>query len=616
MSSTIFLSIASLLYIIMLMIVFFTKEKVNTSENKLFRKLLIVSFASLLSELYIAIMPKSMDFLPFVISMKAYLVFCVLWLSYFMEYVFIVTRNNERKAIINYKRDYKKVYIPFWIITIILIAVILSLPIYFYDSPSIKYSYGASVNVVFGLSGIYTTIMAIYILKNYKNLKNRGYMPIIFLVFLLIVVAIVQKINPGLLLANTTFALVTTLMYHTIENPDIRMIKELSYSKAIAEKSQNATMEILNDLSSDLKSSISKLVTVGYKKIDKTNLEEVNKELDYVKKYSIKLADKITGAIDLAKISSDSYTLNNEKYDTNDMIEDIKYLLNCKKGNRKITVTTDVSEKINRVLYGDSEKLKQTVIYLFSYILDIIKNGVIHITVDSMNVGNFSRLKFHFIVDNDEIRKYIKEDINSKTMRLIDDDDNLDYAAINKLLELQKAKLDVRTNESKLIELVLMVDHKIMSEYEIIDTRKENRNIKVKYFDASKKRILLVDDNKVKLKELMTLLKPYSVNVDIASNEGEMYHKLNQDKTYDLILLDDIIPEFNNLFNEKLERKLSIISNIENAAGYEIPIVILVTPNNDNLEEKYLSIGFSDYILKPVNKGNLNRILNNFIKNR
>ena len=309
MSSTIFLSIASLLYIIMLMIVFFTKEKVKTSENKIFTKLLIISFCSLLSELYITMMPKNIDFAPFVISMKIYLVLCVLWLSYFMEYVFIVTRNNENKAVINYKKDYKKVYIPFWIMTIIISIVVMILPINFFDQLNVKYSYGPSVNFVFGLSGFYTTIMAIYILKNIKHLKNRGYMPIVFLVFLLIVTAIVQKINPGLLLANTAFALVTSLMYHTIENPDIRMIKELSYAKAVAEKSQKATMETLNEMSDELKSSIDKLTTFGYKKINKNDLEEVNKEINYIQKYSIKLADKISGVIDLAKINSGSYIL-------------------------------------------------------------------------------------------------------------------------------------------------------------------------------------------------------------------------------------------------------------------------------------------------------------------
>lgn len=614
MSSTIFLSIASLLYIIMLMIVFFTKDKVKTSENKIFTKLLIVSFTSLISELYITLMPKNMDFAPFVISMKVYLILCVLWLSYFMEYVFIITRNNEKKAIIDYKKDYKKVYIPFWIITIIIMIVIIGLPIYYFDQGNIKYSYGPSVNVVFALSGIYTTIMAMYILKNIKNLKNRGYMPIWFLVFLLIITAIVQKINPGLLLANTTFALVTSLMYHTIENPDIRMIKELSYAKAVAEKSQTATMETLNEMSDELKSSIDKLTSFGYKKINKNDIDEVSKEINYIQKYSIKLADKITGVIDLAKISSGSYILENEKYDTFDMLEELKYLLNCEKGNKKITLTTDISDKINPIIYGDNEKVKQTVVYLFSYIIDIIKNGNIHIFIDNMNVGRFCRLKFHFNIDNPIIKDYIKEDTSNKTLTLKNNDDNIDYVAITKLLDLQKAKIDVKSDDKGNTEIVLLVDQRIMSEYEVIDNREENINIKVKYFDASSKRILLVDDNRQKLKDLMVLLKPYSINIETALNEEEMYQKLNEDKIYDLILIDDIIPKFNDLFNEKQDKRTNTINNIKKKSGYDIPIIIMVTENNNNLEKKYLDLGFNNYLSKPVNKGNLNNILIKYLK--
>lgn len=614
MSSTIFLSIASLLYIIMLMIVFFTKEKVKTSENKIFTKLLIISFCSLLSELYITMLPKNMDFALFVISMKTYLVLCVLWLSYFMEYVFIVTRNNENKAVIDYKKDYKKIYIPFWIMTIIISIVVMILPINFFDQLNVKYSYGPSVNFVFGLSGIYTTIMAIYILKNIKHLKNRGYMPIVFLVFLLIVTAIVQKINPGLLLANTAFALVTSLMYHTIENPDIRMIKELSYAKTVAEKSQNATMETLNEMSDELKSSIDKLTTFGYKKINKNDLEEVSKEINYIQKYSIKLADKISGVIDLAKINSGSYILENEKYDTFDMVEELKYLLNCEKGNRKITLTVDVSDKINKVVYGDNEKVKQTVVYMFSYISDIIKSGNIHITVDNMNVGRFCRLKFHFYVDSSTMKDYIKETSTSKFIELKDNSDSLDYVALIKLLDLQRGKIDIKKNNN-VIELVLMIDQRVMSEYEVIDSREENANIKVKYFDASDKRILLVDDSRQKLKDLIVLLKPYGINVEIANTGEDMFKKLSKDKTYDLILIDDIIPKFNNLFNDRIEKKFNIVDNISKSAGYEIPVVILVTPNNERYEDNYVKAGFNDYIMKPVNKGDLNRILSCFLKN-
>lgn len=100
----------------------------------------------------------------------------------------------------------------------------------------------------------------------------------------------------------------------------------------------------------------------------------------------------------------------------------------------------------------------------------------------------------------------------------------------------------------------------------------------------------------------------------IALNEEEMYQKLNEDKIYDLILIDDIIPKFNDLFSEKKDKRTNTISNIMKKSGYDIPIVIMVTENNNNLEEKYLDLGFKDYLSKPVNKGNLNNLLIKYLK--
>ena len=153
-------------------------------------------------------------------------------------------------------------------------------------------------------------------------------------------------------------------------------------------------------------------------------------------------------------------------------------------------------------------------------------------------------------------------------------------------------------------------------EYEVIDSREENVNIKIKYFDASDKRILLVDDSRQKLKDLIIMLKPYGINVETANTEEDMFKKLSNDKTYDLILIDDIIPKFNNLFNDRIERKFNIVENISKSAGYEIPVVIMVTPNNEKYEDNYMKIGFNDFVMKPVNKGDLNRMLVQYLKNK
>lgn len=613
-SATIFLSIASMLYIIMVAIVYFTKEKVNTSENKIFSKLVLISLASLFSEIYITFIPIDMKIPLFVISLKVYLILCVFWLSYFMEYVFIITRNNENKLLINYKKAYKKTYIKFWIITAFVVIAIILLPISFYNENGMKYSYGPSVNVVFGLSALYMVIMFIYIIKNLKNLKNKGYMPIIFFVILLSIVAIVQKLYPNLLLANTCFALITTLMYYTIENPDIKIAKELAFSKKIAEESRDRTLNVLNEISDELKNSFSKLQTFGYKKVNYQDLEEVSKELKYIKKYNIDFVDRATGLLEIGKIESGSLTLREKEYESSELLEELRKMLFYDKKNKQINVLTEFENKVPSVLYGDKTKVEQLVLSVYDYILNIIDKDDLIIKMDSITVGRFSKIKFHFITQDPNLDKYIyvkkqSYDLEVKNLNefeFYDTKENVKYDKILKLASLLNAKLNVSKDEFGRKDLTLSIRQRIIDPYVIVEQKEENKGLNVKYFDASDKRILIVNKNNTHLKELLLLLRPYKSDIDVVSSINDMKTKLSDNKTYDMVMIDDTI--YNN------EKDFESIKSVKSFSGYDIKLVILASDDRVNDCEIYIEEGFDEYIIKPINKKNINYIMKKYLK--
>ncbi len=613
-SATIFLSIASMLYMIMVAIVYFTKEKVNTSENKIFSKLVLISLASLFSEIYITFIPIDMKIPLFVISLKVYLILCVFWLSYFMEYVFIITRNNENKLLINYKQKYKKTYIKFWIITAFVVIAIILLPISFYNENGMKYSYGPSVNVVFGLSALHMIIMFIYIIKNLKNLKNKGYMPIIFFVVLLSIVAIVQKLYPNLLLANTCFALITTLMYYTIENPDIKIAKELAFSKMIAEESRDRTLNTLNEISDELKNSFSKLQTFGYKKVNYQDLDEVSKELKYIKKYNIDFVDRATGLLEIGKIESGSLTLSEKEYDSSELLEELRKMLFYDKKNKQINVLTEFESKVPSELYGDKTKVEKLVLSVYDYILDIIDKDDLTIKMDSITVGRFSKIKFHFITQDSNLDKYIYEKKQSYDLKVnylnelefYDTKDNVKYDKILKLASLLNAKLNVSKDDYGRKDLTLSIRQRIIDPYVMVEQKEENKGLKVRYFDASDKRILIVHKNNTRLKELLLLLRPYKSDIDVVSSINDMKIKLSDNKTYDMVIIDDTI--YNN------EKGFETTKSIKSFSGYDIKLVILAADDRVNNCEIYIEEGFDEYIIKPINKKNINHIMKKYLK--
>lgn len=609
MSMTVYLSVASLCFIVMIMLVYFSKKKISNSENKIFTRLIFVSFSALVSEIYITFLPPDMNFLPFVFSLRLYLMLCILWLSYFMEYVFIITRNNKNTNSIDYKKEYKKLYIIFWLIVIFLLLLVIFLPINFFNENGMKYSYGPSVNVVFGLSGIYTTIMLFYIVKNLNHIKEKKYLPIIFLVVFLLLTAIVQKINPSLLIANTSFALITSLMYFTIENPDIKLIKELTYSKEMTKRASKATMNSLNHLSLNISNSLNKLFTFGNKKIDKKNIDEVINETENMKKMAIELVDQINGIIDLSKIESEGYEIVLNNYNTYDVLEQINDLFIAKIGNRKIKVNHEFKENMPVVLYGDSAKIKQACLYLFNCLITNFNLTKIDYKVICLHVRSLCRLKISLVVDYKEIKDDIE--INKVSKEKYVNFKGLDYKILSKLVELLHANYDIIFKDDQ-VEFTISFDQKDVKEYELITKSNQGKN-KVRPFNSGGKRVLIVDDNRQKLKSLVKMLMPYNVEVGVANNYDEYNDLLYGNKTWDLILIDDMMPDskrFEYLDYEHLQNN-KIIERIEKIAGYKISVVVMLTPNKLGLEEKYSNAKI-DYILKPITEQNLNKILKKY----
>ena len=122
--------------------------------------------------------------------------------------------------------------------------------------------------------------------------------------------------------------------------------------------------------------------------------------------------------------------------------------------------------------------------------------------------------------------------------------------------------------------------------------------------------MLVVDDNKLNLKVIVKMLAPYEVEVIEASSGNECLDILDKDTDFDLIFMDDMMPKLSGT------ETLSIIKKVSRIDGYYIPIVVLTANVNQGIKEKYLGVGFDDYLSKPIDKSELARVLKKYLKVR
>ena len=72
--------------------------------------------------------------------------------------------------------------------------------------------------------------------------------------------------------------------------------------------------------------------------------------------------------------------------------------------------------------------------------------------------------------------------------------------------------------------------------------------------------------------------------------------------------MDDMMSELSG------SETLSILKKIERVDGFYIPTVVLTANATSGMKEKYLKAGFEDYLSKPIDRYELDRILKKYLK--
>ena len=601
----IILQIVGLLIITTLIVLFYSKPNIESVETKTYAKLIGLNFLFLVVGISTYIVAKLIgNFNLINILQKTYMSILALLNLYSMFYCISIYDKEEKLS------NLKKILLS---ITIISILLIIALPLNVIFEGDLLDGEGLSYDVALGhtiLSFTFFLIITLYLLIKKYSLKKIS--PYIILIVLYLIGFLIRSCYKELIFEGFFYAYILFIMYNTIENPDVKMAKELVFQKKLAEESSRKTLSLIEDMSEELKSSVKDLELISNTKIDKNNIKELNNVLSSFQENSVKLNDKISSILDLAVVKSEPRIVT-YKYETLDMLDKLKQFLEIEKED-KIKLEMKISNKLPLVLYGDEAGIIKVVLYFFDLVSSILSKKNILLEIDDIKVGNFAKLRFKFITNDKSILNYVVEDKKTKKLKL-KITNSINYEIINNLLDKMNGNITIIKDKDN-INLILSINQRLISEYDIISKKEENRNIKIKYHNYSGKKLLLVDNNNLKLKEMKTLLKPYNIDVTVAQNLEEMGSKLSEDEIFDMIIIDDIIPNFeiDSFAKEIIKDQNGILNYIKKQAKYNIATIIMVTPNNKKIEEQYIKYGFNDYIIKPVNKENIDKILNKYFK--
>ena len=592
-----FLILYALILSITLNIMYFIRKHINSNEAKIFSKILFSNLLGLMLELMCIYMSNkfSPTSLPAIIFTRAYLIYLITYLLFMTLYNYVLCYTTEKQKKLEH---YKKLRNISYTIYAVCVVVCMALPL----QTEKGYAIGPAVNFVYLCSTICINVWFIPMIKNRKIIEHKKFVPLYIFILLIIIVAIIQRIYPQATLITIVEFLIVFIMYHTIENPDMKMLDEVHKAKVISDNANEEKTLFLYNMTNEIRAitkDIDKetdniLDETDNKKID---VEEINNSARNIKGSTAKFTTMTNEILDISSIDSASVRIYNEKYNIKRLLKEIVGMYKSKAQNKNLDFRVSIASDIPEYLYGDGINLKKVLTIILDNSIKYTNNGYIEFNINTIIKGDIVRL----IISVEDSGIGMKaEDINKiftkKQER--EDNHNLNNNLYNakRLITLMNGTIVPSSSYGSGTTIKIILDQK----YDTIDT---DINKYDNIYD--KKKVLLIDDSPSSEKLFNKILSGTNIELTSVKLGKEGLEKIRSKEKYDLILLDEELEPQNGHI---IMRKLLEIRN------FNTKVILLTKDNKYDYDDSYLQEGFTDYIIKSSDKKEMLNKINKYLK--
>ena len=594
-------SLLGLLTMFLLVYIYYSKEIKDDCEGKVFRGLLLGNYLIELLYLGVYIAMREGNNISIGLS-KLYFSGLVIYNSLLLCYMIsLILRDKYKLQQTIYSSKIKLMKYIFIVIDVVSLVLLYSLPIEFNDN----IIYGVGVSVSYFMIFIYSILGFIVLFARHNSFGVKKFKDLFIIYIINVTSIIIQYYFYDICVIDIGYILITIYMYLTLENSSYLEIERLRLENDTVMKSSIDTTKFLSNMSYEIRTPLNAIDGLSQVIEDSDDINNIKEDVKDIRAASKNLVDIINGIIDIATIDTGKMEIINENYDVYAMFDNVCDIARSRLKNSKVEFKVDIAKNIPSTLMGDAGRIEQVLLNLLTNAIKYTKEGYVLFKVDVINSTSLCRLKMTISDTGIGIKK---EDIKNLFERFDNNGNSnkLGLVIVKKLVELMNGKIDVESTYKKGSTFVVTIDQKVVN---ILEDNVENTNKKKKLdiFDGSGKRILVVDDNKLNLKVANKLLMSYKVEVIEVMSGQECLDVLANDTNFDLILMDDMMPNMSG------SETLDIILKLERVEGYNIPIVVLTANAISGMKEKYLKAGFDDYLAKPIDKYELNRVMKKYL---
>lgn len=427
----------------------------------------------------------------------------------------------------------------------------------------------------------------------------------------------IKKDNDTIWLESTIFFTnnkgdmsVTILTKNVTENAEYMRSQNQKLESALvdAEKANQAKSDFLAIMSHEIRTQLNAILGLSESFPVEELPKTVKEDIENIHNASKNVLQIIDGILNISDIEKGNVKLVEKEYDVLRFFKNLETVTKELIDTKDISFEMDLDSNMPTKLFGDSGKIKQILLNIINNSVKYTDKGTIKLSAKCVKYVNNAKFTISISdtgvgIEKDKLNKLFDDKKKTDKNTYIE---GMGLTIVKNLINLLKGEIEVESEIGKGSTFTIIINQKAIGDNTIGETKNYDPEKKrINTFNADGKKVLVVDDNKLNIRVAERLLKKYNIEVTSVESGKECIELINNDNNYDLILLDQMMPNMNGVETLKALKK---------SKNFNTPVVVLTADAIEGKKEEYLNEGFDDYLSKPIELDTLTNILKKYFK--